>query len=566
LIGRLFWGIIPAMKNENTLQVIPLGGLGEFGMNCMALRWQDSMILIDCGKMFPEDNYLGIESIVPDFTFLIENKDKVLGLFLTHGHEDHIGAVPYLRRELDIPIYGTPLTLGLTKMRLAEHGLAGNTRLHEVKRGGRIELGPFTVEFIGVSHGIPDSCALAIRTPAGIVIHTGDFKLDQTPLDGQTTDYHRLAAYGSEGVLLLLSDSTNVERPGYTFSEREVYEGFEKIFTIAMGKILVASFASHLHRMQQVIDLAEEFGRSVAFVGRSMEQNSRLAQDLGYLTVPPRLGISAKQVPQMKPNQVVVLASGSQAEPHSALTKIALDQHPHVKLAPGDVVALSARKIPGNERSIANIINHLYRRGAEVFHDGTLDIHVSGHACREELKLMLNLVKPRFFVPIHGEYRMILLHTELARTIITDSNNILLAQSGQVVSVNDDRIAVTGSVHVGQVMIDGGFADEIEEVTVSDRRHLATHGVIISIIVISRGAKQKVVANHFVTKGLAGEGEDPHLLAEAEELITEIIESSTAEETKDEELIRAKVGKALRRLLRKRLSIRPMILPVILEV
>lgn len=553
------------MKRE-TLEAIPLGGLGEFGMNCLALRWGEEIILIDCGKMFPEDEHLGIESIVPDFSFVAANEGKFRGLLLTHGHEDHIGAVPYLRRVADMPVYGTPLTLGLTRMRLKEHGLAGSTTMREVRRGGTASLGPFEVEFIGVSHGIPDSCALAIRTPAGTVIHTGDFKLDQTPLDGETTDYHRLTAYGTEGVLLMLGDSTNVERAGYTFSEREVYEGFEKIFTSARGKILVASFASHLHRVQQVVDLAEDFGRSVAFCGRSMEQNTRLAQDLGYLSVPPEISISAKQVSKTPPHEMVVIASGSQAEPNSALTKIALGKHPHVKLEPGDVVALSARKIPGNERSIASIINHLYRHGVEVFHDGTLDIHVSGHACREELKLMLNLVQPRFFVPVHGEYRMLHLHAELAREILPGDGRVLLAESGDVISVNKDRLEISGKVPVGQVMIDSLEADEIGEPAVRDRRHLAADGVILPIIVLRRGEKLEVVKLRFVTKGLAAMAEAPHLLAEAERMVRKLLENFAPEDVDDGEEMRIAIGKAIRRMLRNRLSIRPMILPVTLEI
>jgi ribonuclease J len=554
------------MGTNGKLQVIPLGGLGEFGMNMMALRWDDQIIVIDAGKMFPEDSYFGVESIIPDMTFIRENRDKILGLFLTHGHEDHIGAVPYFRKIADVPVFGTRLTLGLVRMRLSEHNLASDTDLREVEKGERIDLGDFSVEFIGVSHGIPDSCALAVTTPAGVIIHTGDFKLDQTPLDGQTTDYHSLSRYGEEGVLLLLGDSTNAEYPGYTFSEREVYEGFEQVFLRAEGKILVAAFASHLHRMQQVVDLAEKFNRKVAFCGRSMEQNSRLAQELGYLRLPAGLEISPKQVASLPPSQVVVIASGSQAEPNSALTKIALDIHSNVKLKPGDLVALSARKIPGNERSIANIINHLNRRGAEVEHNGTLDLHVSGHAFSGEMRMMLNLVKPRFFVPVHGEYHQLHLHAALARGTCVEEGNVLQAESGDVIEVDQNGIGITGHVTVGRQLVSSSLAEDISEEALRDRRYLAQEGLVAPIIVVRKKHGPKVVNIHFITKGLRSEEDHLELLTGAEALIRDLVEESTLEELADDDLMQAKIGKALRRLMRRQLQTRPMILPRILEV
>ncbi len=560
------------MRTENELQVIPLGGLGEFGMNMMALRLRDEIILIDCGKMFPDDTHLGVDSIIPDMSYVEKNGDKILGLFLTHGHEDHIGAVPYLRRLVDVPVYGTPLTLGLTRMRLREHGLAEETQLREVSDGDSVAASSFGVEFIGISHGIPDSCALAISTPAGLVIHTGDFKLDQTPLDGRTGYYQKLARHGEAGVLLLLSDSTNVERPGYTYSEREVYDGFRRIFEDAAGKILVASFASHLHRMQQVIDLAAEFGRRVAFCGRSMEQNSRLARELGYLEIPDGTLASAKEIAKLPSHEVVVIASGSQAEPNSALTRIALNRHPSVKLAPGDVVALSARKIPGNEKSISSLVNHLYRRGAEVVHDGILDIHVSGHACAEELKMMLNLVRPRYFVPIHGEYRMLHLHARLAAATCVEEENILIAESGDVIAVGDDGIALAGEVEAGHVLIDSDGAGEVGETVVRDRRLLGVEGVVVPIVAVTGegggggSGRPRAAAVQFVSKGLRLGEDGAALFGEAELMLAELVRESSAEEAADEELMKAKIGKALRRFLRKRLGRRPMILPVIMEI
>lgn len=554
------------MTTNGKLHVIPLGGLGEFGMNMMALRFEDEIIVIDSGKMFPEDNLLGVEAIIPDMSYIREHRDKILGLFLTHGHEDHIGAVPYFLKNADVPVFGTRLTLGLVKMRLREHDLLGETDLREVERGDSVELGNFSVEFVGVSHGIPDSCALAVTTPAGVAIHTGDFKLDQTPLDGQTTDYHTLARYGDAGVLLLLSDSTNVERPGYTFSEKEVYDDFERVFSKARGKILVAAFASHLHRMQQIVDLAEQFGRKVAFCGRSMEQNSRLAQELGYLHVPVGLEISPKQVAGMPADEVVVIASGSQAEPRSALTKIALDEHQHVRLQPGDVVALSARKIPGNERSITTLINHLHRRGAEVEHNGTLDLHVSGHAFSGEMKMMLNLVMPRFFVPIHGEYHQLHLHAQLARKTCVEAENVLLAESGDVIAVDEDGMEIVDRVEVGRTMIDASLNESISEDTVRDRRYMAQEGLVAPVIVVRRKHGPKVVKIHFITKGLRSDEDHLALLEGAEGLITELVEESTLEQLSDEDHMQAKIGKALRRLMRRHLRSYPMILPRILEV
>lgn len=554
------------MGTVNQLQVIPLGGLGEFGLNMMALRWQDEIILIDCGKMFPEDKHFGIEAVIPDFAFIRDNIDKVKALFLTHGHEDHIGAVPYLLKVANIPVYGTPLTLGLTRHRLKEHRLHRTAQLNTVNRGGIVDLDSFSVHFVGVSHGIPDSCALAVTTPVGVAIHTGDFKIDQTPLDDQIFDYHTLAGYGRDGVLLLLSDSTNVEVPGYTFSERDVYDGFLKIFTEAQGKILVASFASHFHRMQQIIDLAEEFGRKVAFCGRSMEQNSRLAKELGYLDVPHGMEIGVKDVKRHRAEELVVIATGSQAEPTSALTKIALDLHPHVKLNEGDVVALSARKIPGNERSISSLINHLYRRGAEVIHDGVMDIHASGHGCRQELKMMLNIVSPKFFMPVHGEFRQLHLHAQTALAMGMPEESVLLAESGQVVSVGEDSIEISGDVEVGHVLIDSSQVDEVDENALHDRRILAQEGVIMPIVVVALKKKTKVVNFQFLTKALSSESDVQDVLAKAEGMIISLVEESSIEECRDEELMKARIGKAIRKYLMKELKIRPMILPVIMEI
>jgi ribonuclease J len=549
-----------------SIKIIPLGGLGEFGMNMMAIGWEDEYIIIDCGKMFPEDKHFGIEAVIPDFTFVRENSDKILGLFITHGHEDHIGAVPHLLKELDIPVYATPLTIGLTRQRLREVKLHDSADLNDVEKGEIVEVGKFMVEFISVSHGIPDSCSLAVTTPGGVVIHTGDFKIDQTPLDDQIFDYHTFARYGQEGVMLLMSDSTNIERPGYTYSERDVYDGFLKIFTEARGKILIASFASHFHRMQQIIDIAAEFSRKIAFCGRSMEQNSRLAKELGYLEIPYDMEISHKHVGKYPANKVVVIASGSQAEPNSALAKIATDNHPYVKLKPGDTVALSARKIPGNEKAIAGIINHLYRRGANVISDKTLDIHVSGHGCKEELKTMINLVNPRYFMPIHGEFRQLYLHAEEAYNMGYSDEAVVIAESGDIVEVNDLEIAIDGKVHVGHVLVDKSESEAMDRDVVGDRKVLAQEGVICPIIALDLNNGPKVKNIHFLTKALSSLEEANKLLESAEEMIINIVEECSVEECRDEDLIKAKVGKAIRKYMLKAYNIRPMILPVIMEI
>lgn len=549
-----------------SIKIIPLGGLGEFGMNMMAVGWEDEYILIDCGKMFPEEKHLGIEAVIPDFTFLRENREKIKALFLTHGHEDHIGAVPHLLKEFDIPVYAAPLTIGLTKQRLRETKLHETANLNSIEKGDLVEVGQFIVELISVSHGIPDSCSIAITTPGGVVIHTGDFKIDQTPLDDQIFDYHAFSRYGMDGVLLLMSDSTNIERAGYTYSERDVYEGFLKIFTEARGKVLIASFASHFHRMQQIIDIAADFNRKIAFCGRSMEQNSRLAKDLGYLEIPFDMEISHKNVGSFPPDKVVVIASGSQAEPNSALAKIATDNHPYVKLKPGDTVALSARKIPGNEKAIAGIINHLYRRGAKVVSDNKLDIHVSGHGCREELKTMINLVNPRFFMPVHGEYRQLYLHAEEAYNMGYDDDSVVIAESGDVVEVNELEIGIEGKVHVGHVLVDKSESEMMDRDAVVDRKILAQEGIICPIIAIDLDHKPRVKNIHFLTKALSSLEKANKLLESAEEMIINIVEECSAEECRDEELMKAKIGKAIRKYMLRSFNIRPMILPVIMEI
>src|SRR5436190_13566664 len=445
------------------LEIVALGGLGEFGMNMLALSWGETTIVIDAGVMFPDPELLGVDRIVPDLTYL-QQKGRVAALVLTHGHEDHIGGVPHVAPLVDGPIYGTPLTLALIESKLEEHGLAGAHRLVPVKPRERVTAGPFEIEFIRVTHSMPDCVALAIRTPAGVVVHTGDFKIDQTPIDGELFDVHRFAQLGSDGVLALFADSTNVDRRGFTGSEREVVEAFEEIFTSATGKIVVAAFASSIYRMQILVDLAAQFDRKVAFAGRGMIDNSEIAQRLGYLKIPGGVQIADSEVGLFPAQDVLVLATGSQGEPMAALSRIAIDDHRYVKVQDDDTVVISARAIPGNEKAIGRVVNHLARRGAEVILEGIKHVHVSGHGSEEELKLMLSLVKPRYFIPVHGEYRQLAQHARIAERVFAGREprpEILLAENGDVLQFDGDGARIAGKAPIGRVLIDGTRTGEV---------------------------------------------------------------------------------------------------------
>src|SRR5438093_5317828 len=457
------------------LEVVALGGLGEFGMNMLALSWGETTIVVDAGVMFPDPELLGVDRIIPDLAYL-QQKGRVAALVLTHGHEDHIGGVPHVVSLVDGPIYATPLTLALVEPKLAEHDLAGSRPLVPVRPRDRVTIGPFTVEFIRVTHSMPDCVALAIHTPLGVIVHTGDFKIDQTPIDGEHFDVHRFAQLGAEGVLALFADSTNIDRRGFTGSEREVTEAFEEIFTSATGKLIVAAFASSIYRMQILVDLAAQFDRKVAFVGRGMIQNSEIAQRLGYLHIPTGVQIRDSEVGSYPAQDVLCLCTGSQGEPASALSRIAIDDHRHVKLGPEDTVVLSARSIPGNEKAIGRVINHLARRGADVIHEGIKHVHVSGHGSEEELKLMLSLVRPRYFVPIHGEYRQLSQHARVARRVFAGRDpqpEILLAEDGDIVVFDGAGARIAGKAPAGRVLIDDTRTGEVGDEVLRDRRHLS---------------------------------------------------------------------------------------------
>jgi ribonuclease J len=549
------------------LEVVPLGGLGEFGMNMLALSWGETTIVVDAGVMFPDPELLGVDRIIPDLTYL-EQKGRAAALVLTHGHEDHIGGVPHVARLVAGPIYATPLTLAMVEPKLKEHGLDGANALVAVRPRQRVTVGPFEIEFIRVTHSMPDCVALAIHTPVGVVVHTGDFKIDQTPIDGEHFDVHRFAELGSAGVLALFADSTNIDRRGFTGSEREVIEAFEEIFTSASGRLIVAAFASSIYRMQILVDLAAQFDRKVAFVGRGMIENSGIAQRLGYLRIPGGVQIRDSEVGSYPSQDVLCITTGSQGEPFSALSRIAIDGHRYVKVGEDDTVVLSARAIPGNEKSIGRVINHLARRGADVIHEGIKHVHVSGHGSEEELKLMLSLVRPRYFVPIHGEYRQLSQHARVARRVFAGRDphpEILLAENGDVLVFDEDGARIAGKAPVGRVLIDGTLTGEVGDEVLRDRRHLAEDGLVVPVVAINKQTGVIEGVPEIITRGFVMEDADA-LLADGARLLSEVIDQASVEERTDQGLVKEKLRLELRRFLRKRSGRRPFVLPVIMEI
>ncbi len=546
-----------------TVEVVPLGGLGEFGMNAMVVAAGDTAIMVDAGVMFPESDLPGVDLIFPDLAGLQQRYGgRVSALVLTHGHEDHIGALPHVLPFVDGPVYGTPLTVALAEPKIGEEA---RERLRAVQPRETVTVGPFRVEFLRVTHSVPDAVALAIHTPAGTLVHTGDFKFDQTPLDGETTDFQRLAELGAAGVLALFGDSTNVERRGVTGSERDVVEAFEEIFTATAGKIVVGLFASSVYRMQILVDLAEQFDRKVALVGRGVVETAHAAMRLGRLRVPPGLLIREAEVRQYPAQDVVCLCTGSQGEPLAALPRIAIDDHRHVALEPGDVVVFSAREIPGHEKAIGRVMNHVARRGAEVVHEGVKHVHVSGHGSEEELKLMLALVRPRYFVPIHGEYRQLARHARLARQVVP-ATDVLLAEDGDLVRFDADGGRLAGRVPAGRVLIDGARTGEVVDEVLRDRRHLAADGLVVPVLAINRQSGALEDVPDLITRGLAVDPRTDALLQEAPALLAEVVESASLEERTDPGLIREKVRGELQRAFRKRTGRRPLIVPVVMEV
>jgi ribonuclease J len=551
------------------LQVIPLGGLGEFGMNMSAIRYGEDIIVVDCGMMFPDAELLGVDLVMPDLTFLKENQSQVRALILTHGHEDHIGAVPYLLSEIDVPVYGTPFTLSLVERRMEEYDLENEPRLIKVKPKQAIAVGPFKIEFIHVTHSIVSAVALAITTPLGVIIHTGDFKVDPTPTDNELFDLHTLADYGKRGVLLLMSDSTNSDRPGYTESERAVKPRMEEIFSRSEKRILVSCFSSSIHRIQLVLDLAEEYGRRVAVIGRSMTSVTEIAHSHGLLSIPDGILLRPQDAMDLPADKVAFLVSGTQGEPMSALSRVAVDNHKHVSVERGDTVVLSSRIIPGNEKGIFRMIDHMARRGADVMY-GTMNppLHVSGHGSIEEMKLVLNLVRPRFFMPIHGEFRQLSKHARLAEHLrFAGLEESFIMDTGDILELDSHGARKAGRVTVGHVCIDSGSVDDVvQEMVIRDRRLLSEDGIVLAIMAINQHTGKLESPPELVSRGFNVGGEGSVFIETAKAVVAKTLESSSKEEKTDWGVMKEKVRADLKRYIVKETSRRPLIMPVIMEV
>src|SRR5579859_1228751 len=551
------------------LQIAPLGGLGEFGMNCMAVRWGDDIIVIDAGLMFLEAELLGVDIVVPDISYLIENRQRVRGIILTHGHEEHIGALPWMLSELKVPVWGTEFTLAYVEDKLDEHGLLDDADLREMRANERIKLGAFTIHPIQVTHSLVDCVALAIHTPLGVVIHTGDFKADPTPTDNKLFDLHTFAEYGKQGVLALFQDSTNVERKGYTPSERAVRRKFDEVFAHTKRRLFISCFSSSIHRINLAVQLAHEHGRKVAFLGRSMNNSAEIAEDLGYIEVPDGLVINPGEMKNFPPEKVCVLISGTQGEPMSALSRAAVDNHKHAKIEKGDTVVLSSRIIPGNEKAIYRMIDHLFRREAHViYEDGSSPpVHVSGHASQEELKLIINLVKPRYFIPIHGEYRQLRRHGELAASMHGAVGQVIQIESGDVLEFDELGVRKQGRVTVGRICIDSGSrTDVVEDLVIRDRRHLSEDGIVLPIIAINKLTGKVESPPEIVMRGFAAALPEDGFTDQAKAIVSRTLEESSQEEKADYGVIKEKIRADLKRYIVKSTSRRPLIMPVILEV
>ena len=551
---------------HNWVDLTFLGGVGEIGLNMMTLETADHLVVVDAGLMFPEDPILGIDIVIPDFSYLRERRDKLTALILTHGHEDHIGAVPFFLKEFDTPGLRHPAHPGPAQEKLREHGLLDAADLREIKPAEPLTLGPFEFEFIRVCHSIVDGVGFVVNTPQGYLAHSGDFKIDQTPVAGAIMDLNRFAHYGEKGVLALMSDSTNAERPGYTLSERQIGLTLEGLIREAPGRVIVAVFASHIHRMQQIVNSAAKFGRQVLFNGKSMVTNSRIAKDLGILAIPPGMEINVGDLDRLPPSQTIVITTGSQGEPLSALARMALEAHKQVQIHPGDLVILSSRFIPGNERAITTVINNLYRLGAEVVYKEVADIHTSGHASQEELKLLLNLARPRYFIPIHGELRHLIKHGHLARAVGIPEERVLLATDGDQVRFDGGDGVILGKVDSGRVFVDGKGVGDVSRIVLRDRRHLAADGLVIAYVAVDPGARRIVTDPELITRGFTLEAEQAPLLEQARKVFQEIVLRALSEPTQDWLEIQTQASKALRKLFFKLLERRPMILPLILTL
>lgn len=561
-------GGVPLNNNkgqQKKLSIIPLGGLGEIGKNMTAFVYGNDMILVDAGLAFPDDDMLGIDLVIPDTTFLMENKEKFKAIFLTHGHEDHIGALPYVMKDFDVPVYGTPLTLGILSGRLKENGVS-DSKCKMVKPGATVRTGAFRVEFIRVNHSIPDAVALAIHTPVGVIVHTGDYKFDQTPVDGQVTDYAKLSEVGRKGVLLLMSDSTNIERTGYTPSEKSVGKTLDEQFRMARNRVIVATFSSNVHRIQQVIDAAVMTRRKVAVIGRSMVNVVNISIEMGYLKVPQGVLIDIDECRNYAPRQIAIITTGSQGEPMSALTRMSNSDHRKVSIMPGDTVIISATPIPGNEKGVARTIDNLYKQGAEVIYGREQGIHVSGHASQEEIKLMHRLVHPKFFMPVHGEYRHLVKHKKLAMQLGMPKENIVIAENGSVVDLTRDSIGISGKVTAGRVLIDGLGVGDVGNVVLRDRRQLSQDGILIVVVTIDHSNYRIAAGPDIVSRGFVYVRESEELMEGARDRVLSTLDKCHENNITEWSALKSAVRDSLGRYLFEKTRRRPMILPLIMEI
>ncbi|HEY5560512.1 MAG TPA: ribonuclease J [Clostridiaceae bacterium] len=553
-------------KERDKIRIIPLGGINEIGKNITAFEYKEEIIVIDCGLKFPDEEMLGIDLVIPDVTYLVKNIERIKGIFLTHGHEDHIGALPYVLKQVNVPVYGTNLTLGIVASKLKEHGLLGTVELRIVKPRDIVKLDFMSVEFIRVSHSIADSVSIAVHTPLGVILHTGDFKIDYTPIDGNLPDLGRFAELGKKGVLAMLADSTNVERPGYTMSESVVGETFEKFFGSAKGRIIVATFASNIHRIQQIVTVAQKYGRKVAVSGRSMENICAVATELGYLKADKDVFITIDSINRFPNDKIVIVTTGSQGEPMSALTRMASSEHKKVNIVDGDLIIISASPIPGNEKLISNVINQLFKKGANVIYDVLADVHVSGHACQEELKLMHTLVAPKFFIPVHGEYRHLKQHAELAVKLGMARENIILVENGDVIEVTRDSIKKNGTVTSGQVFVDGLGVGDVGNIVLRDRKHLSQDGILTVVVTIEKESGNVIAGPDIISRGFVYVKESEDLMEQVRMLVKETLRECEEKHITEWASIKTNIKDSLRNFLYEKTKRKPMILPIIMEI
>ena len=553
-------------RDKDKIKIIPLGGLNEIGKNLTVIEYKDEIIVIDCGLRFPDEEMFGIDIVIPDVSYLLKNADKVKGIFLTHGHEDHIGALPYVLKQINVPVYGTKLTLGIVEMKLKEHGLLSVTELRRISPKDIVKLDNIAVEFIKTNHSIADSVAIAIHTPLGIVMHTGDFKVDYTPIDGEVIDLSRFAELGRKGVLVMMADSTNVERPGYTMSESTVGDTFERFFANAKGRVIVATFASNIHRIQQVITAAKKYGRKVAVSGRSLENIVAVGTELGYIHLDKDTFISVDAINKYPPDKVTIITTGSQGEAMSALSRIASNEHKKVSIMDGDMVIISASPIPGNEKLVSRVINQLFKNGAEVIYESLADVHVSGHACQEELKLMHTLVKPKFFLPVHGEYRHLKQHTELAVKLGLNSANTLIADIGNVIEVSKDSIKKNGTVTSGNVFVDGLGVGDVGNIVLRDRKHLSQDGILTVVVTIEKESGNVIAGPDIISRGFVYVRESENLMEEARLIVKDTLKECEEKHITDWATLKTNMKDDLRNFLYEKTKRKPMILPIIMEI